>query len=203
LAYAPARTRLPTLALFALDARLAGLLRNSREPMLAQLRFSWWRETLDREADEWPSGEPLLAALGSWQGEHRSLRKLVDGWEALTGNAPLSSGAIEEMAAGRAAAFGALAATLGLGREAEAAEVLGREWAFADLAMKLGDQRERDVAAGLARATLRRRARVSRSLRPLLVLHGLAVHRMEKGGYADGLPPSAVGKALRLGIFGR
>jgi len=46
LAYAPAKARLQTLALFALDTRLAGLLRNSSEPMLAQLRLSWWRETL-------------------------------------------------------------------------------------------------------------------------------------------------------------
>jgi len=43
LAYAPQSTRLPLLALLALDMRLAGIVRNSREPMLAQLRLAWWR----------------------------------------------------------------------------------------------------------------------------------------------------------------
>src|ERR1700741_297330 len=83
LAYAAGDARLPTLALLALDTRLAGIVRNSHEPSLAQLRLAWWREQLQVEAADWPRGEPLLAALKSWQGGHLSLVELVNGWEYL------------------------------------------------------------------------------------------------------------------------
>lgn len=202
LAYAPAKARLQTLALFALDTRLAGLLRNSSEPMLAQLRLSWWRETLTRDENEWPEGEPLLAALRSWNGQHRSLSALVDGWEALTGTAPLPPGALREMAEGRAASFAALARSLALEEEAEAASHLGRQWATADLAMRLGHSQERSAATALVAEGKDRRPRVSRSLRPLLVLHGLAHRRLEKGDEAAALSPAAMLKAMRLGFLG-
>ena len=202
LAYAPAKARLQTLALFALDTRLAGLLRNSSEPMLAQLRLSWWRETLGRDENEWPEGEPLLAALRSWNGQHRSLSALVDGWEALTGTAPLPPGALREMAEGRAASFAALARSLALEQEAETASHLGRQWAAADLAMRLGHSQERSAATALVAEGKDRRPRVSRSLRPLLVLHGLAHRRLEKGDEAAALSPAAMLKAMRLGFLG-
>jgi len=202
LAYAPAKARLQTLALFALDTRLAGLLRNSSEPMLAQLRLSWWRETLTRDENEWPEGEPLLAALRSWNGQHRSLSALVDGWEALTGTAPLPPGALREMAEGRAASFAALARSLALEQEAEAASHLGRQWAAADLAMRLGHSQERATATALVAEGKDRRPRISRSLRPLLVLHGLAHRRLEKGDEAAALSPAAMLKAMRLGFLG-
>lgn len=203
LAYAPARSRLPTLALFALDARLAGLLRHSREPMLAQLRLSWWRESLARDYREWPEGEPLLAALRSWEGGHQRLAALVDGWEALTGPAPLPGQALQAMAHGRAEAFGALAHAIGRGQEAPAAYRLGEQWALADLAMRLGNAQERAAAAALAGSEDRCfRPPVSRALRPLLVLRGLAFRRLEKGSEAAAMSPAAVLKALRLGLLG-
>lgn len=202
LAYAPAGARLPTLALFALDARMAGLLRNSREPMLAQLRLSWWRESLDRDAAEWPEGEPLLAALRSWNGEHRALTALVDGWEALTGPAPLPGEALRQMAGGRARASAGLARALGLGDDAAAAYRLGLQWGLADLAMRLGDPREREAAASLAWAESGQRVRVRRPLRPLLVLHGLALRRLKRGDDAAAVSPMAMLTALRLGLLG-
>ncbi|MEJ2408540.1 MAG: hypothetical protein P8Y58_15370 [Novosphingobium sp.] len=203
LAYAPAPARLPTLALFALDVRLAGLLRNSREPMLAQLRLSWWRESLTQDHEKWPAGEPLLAALRSWNGQHKALTSLVDGWEALTGAAPLPGEALRMMAQGRAEAFAALAHALDRAHESRAAYSLGQQWGLADLAMRLGNAQEREMAASLAGSENgRARPRVSRSLRPLLVLQGLACRRMEKGDEAGATSPAAVLKALRLGLLG-
>lgn len=202
LAYAPLRARLPTLALFALDARLAGLLRHSREPMLAQLRFSWWRESLGRDYKEWPPGEPLLAALRSWGGRHSALAGLVDGWEAMTGAVPLPSEALRAMSQGRGEAFAALARTLGSDGEVETARTLGFQWSLADLAMRLGDPRERDTAVALAMRERSRRPRVSRPLRPLLVLHGLAMRRLDKREDAAAISPAALLTALRLGLLG-
>lgn len=200
LAYAPSHTRLPTLALLALDQRLAGLLRHSREPMMAQIRLAWWRETLARDAAEWPEGEPLLAALRSWNGKHGVLVKLVDGWEALTGEAPLAPSALEEMVDGRAAAFAGLAHALGRENEAEIARVLGRRWALADLSTKLNHPGESVVVRRLAQAEQARASRVSRALRPLAVLEGLARDAMVSDGQGSA---RTVLKAMRIGLLGR
>ena len=204
LAYAPRASRLDTLALFALDARLANLLRHSREPMLAQLRMSWWRETLAREHTEWPAGEPLLAALARWQGGHRGMGALVDGWEALTAPAPLDEGAFEAMAQGRGVAFATLARALGRPHEAEAAHLLGRQWALSDLAVRLRNPQERETVGGLAHeAAQLRTPRVSRALRPLGVVTALSLRRLEKGEEDAALSPMAMLRAMRVGLTGR
>lgn len=201
LAYAPASARLPTLALFALDTRLAGLLRNSREPMLAQLRLAWWRENLESSGDGWPAGEPLLQALRSWKGKHRALVPLVDGWEALTGQAPLPARALEAMVAGRGEAFAALAQVLDKPHETQTARQLGRAWAVADLATRLSNAEERDTVIAM-RSGEGPIPRVSRALRPLLVLQALAERRLAKGSEAAVQSPAALLKALRLGLLG-
>lgn len=204
LAYAPREARLPTLALFALDARLAGLLRHSSEPMLAQLRLAWWRESLAADPVSWPQGEPLLSALKSWNGAQSQLPKLVDGWEALTGPAPLMSAPLNAMADGRAAACAALASALGQGREADAAFALGRRWALADLAMRLGNEQERSIAQGLAFEAFDGPSfHVSRTLRPLAVLAALAQRRAVAGNDDAARSPAALLQALRIGLLGR
>lgn len=194
LAYAPARAREPTLALLALDTRLAGIVRNSHEPSLAQLRLAWWREQLRVPAAEWPRGEPLLLALRTWQGRHDALTELVDGWEYLTGAAPLPDADLLAFARGRGEAFAALAEVVGAGREAAAH--LGRRWALADLAANVSNAEERQAAARLLAAEARV-PRVARALRPLAVLHGLALRRPQGGSAATVLT------AMRLGLLGR
>ena len=202
LVYAPPATREATLALFALDARLAGLLRHSREPMLAQLRLSWWRETLKQEPAAWPKGDPLLTALRGWHGTQGALGALVDGWEALTGPAPLVPEALDAMADGRGEAFAALARALGREGEEAVARRVGRDWALADLAMQLSHPQEREAA----RVLLDRPAspaRLSRPLRPLGVLRGLALHRLARCSADPSVSPGGVLTALRIGLLGR
>ncbi|MDR2858531.1 MAG: hypothetical protein LBV50_11895 [Novosphingobium sp.] len=195
LAYAPARARLPTLALLALDARLAGIVRHSHEPMLAQLRLAWWRGQLGNDAANWPQGEPLLAALGFWQGRHGALAALVDGWELLTGPVPLPAAALVGFARGRGDAFASLAGVIGAGDDPARVRARGRAWALADLAGHLADSGERRTAGALADAA--EAPRVSRTMRTLAVLHGLARRR------SRGLSPGALLAAMRLGLLGR
>jgi 15-cis-phytoene synthase len=195
LAYAPARAREQTLALLALDARLAGIVRNSHEPMLAQLRLSWWREQLKAEADSWPSGEPLLAVFKSWGGRHRALTSLADGWEMLTGAAPLEASAFDTFADGRGEAFAALAGVVGARDDVQVVRQMGRAWALADLAAKVAHPAEQKTATLLAQAAPG--LRLSRAMRPLTVLHGLAQRRL------DGLSPASLLAAMRLGLLGR
>lgn len=202
LVYAPHNAREQTLALLALDARLAHLLRRSREPMMAQLRLAWWRESLGQPAEQWPQGEPLLALLKSWNGHHGGLSALVDGWENMTGPAPLPRTALEAMAQGRGEAFAALAVALGRSSERDAALVLGRAWALNDLAMRLGHGAERETVLELVRAYPASGVRVSRALRPLMVLQGLAARRLAKGDETGATSPAALLKAMRLGLLG-
>lgn len=203
LAYAPVKAREPTLALFALDARLANVLRHSREPMMAQLRLAWWRENLQRDAAEWPSGEPLLRALTSWGNRHQTLTALIDGWEALTGPAPLGPEPLAAMADGRGAAFAALAAVVGKEADAAPAGQLGRGWALADLATRLGHPLEGEAARTLLLAEQGSGRRLSRAMRPLTVLHGLALRQLGPGIEASANSPALLFTALRLGLLGR
>ena len=83
LTYARRDTRASTLALLALEQRLAAILRSGGEPTLAQIKLAWWRERLGEGPAKWPDGEPLLALLRDFPGGTAQLRPVVDGWEVL------------------------------------------------------------------------------------------------------------------------
>lgn len=193
LAYAPAATRHALTGFFALDARLAGIVRNSHEPMLAQLRLAWWREALVGGR----SGDPLLALLEQWPGPRETLTGLVAGWEGMTGAAPLPSAAFLELAEARGAGFAALA------EAGEAALRMGRNWALADIAAHLSHPAEHLAVLDMARAQDWRREALPRALRPLAVLHGLAARAISKDVPATAITAFAVLAAMRIGLIGR
>jgi len=203
LAYAPRAARLQTLALFALDARLASLVRHASEPMLAQLRLAWWRETLAGDPAHWPKGEPLLAALSSWEGQLSALSGLVDGWEAMTEHAPLPQDAINELAGARGAAFAALARLVGADDEAELAARRGQAWAHADIASRLTHPEEKRSAMARVAEQEWQAGGLPRRLRPLAVLHGLAARSAKRGEDLEQSGPFALVSAIRLGLLGR
>lgn len=203
LAYAPTRAREPWLALMALDARLADILRQASEPMMAQLRLAWWRETLQGPAGRWPEGEPLLGALRSWGGGHTALGVLVDGWEAMTAPAPLGGGPLLQLAEGRGRALAALSSVIAPGREA-AAERAGRRWALADLAGHLGNDAERGAVLSLLHAAeVRPGERLARPMRPLAILENLATRRAHRPADAAPHRPADLLAAIRIGLTGR
>lgn len=200
LAYAPRSTRLPLLALLTLDMRLAGIVRNSREPMLAQLRLTWWREQLSGDASRWPEGEPLLVALRSWEGQHSALIPLVDGWEAMTGAAPLPEEAFLKLADARGAVFAALA---GDERAVGDATRMGRNWALADMSARLSHPEEQAMVTALVQAQDWRSARLPKRLRPLVVLHGLAAQGLRDGANGGKVSIFSLLGAMRRGLMGR
>ena len=197
LSYAPRHMRKSVLALLTLDHRLATILRQGGEPVIAQIKLAWWRDRLGENPDAWPPGEPLLQALRGWPESPSSLVALVDGWEALLAE-DLTMAGIEEFAAGRARAWQALAPA-GSGEQAQQA---ASEWALADLALHLGEA-EAGAARRLALAVKPLDIRLPRALRPLAVLRGLARRALERGSgeLLDG--PAAGLVALRIGLFGR
>lgn len=199
LAYASSRSRAATLPLFALDARLAAILRGRREPLAAQLRLAWWRETLARPVADWPSGEPLLEALSGWR-DPAPLARLAEGWEALLVE-DLTPPVIAEFVDGRAQAFAALARELGAHPPEDAARA-ARIWALADLAANISDGAERDLAVEYGRR-LGGPPRLSASLRPLAVLAGLGAAALAAGGRPLLAGPRSALLALRTGMTGR
>lgn len=201
LVYAPASARQQTLAMLALDTRLAGLIRRSSEPMLAQLRLAWWREAIAQNPAKWPQGEPVLAALRSW-GEHAgAATALVDGWEALTAPPPLTGTQIAAFVEGRAGAAAALALALERPQDEAAARQLGRIWAVEDVTMRLAREDERTSALSLAEAH-GGMPRIGRPLRALRVLAGLSRRRRLAGGEDGVTSPAALLEALKLGLLG-
>lgn len=198
LAYAPQGCRAAWLGLLALDTRLAQLVRETREPMLGQIRLAWWRERLCEAPVKRPQGEPLLALLGD---DSERLVPLIDAWEAMLGEAPLPRATIAGFAEGRAQALAGLATAFGHEGAAEDTAQVGRSWALADLALRLSHPEEREHATALIAAEDQDHPRLPRPMRPLAVLHGLAVRDLRRGHDEAGM--GALFATLRLGIFGR
>ena len=198
LSYAPSLARQATLALLALDERMAKMLRAAREPLATQLRLAWWRETLEQPRTEWPRGDPILDALRGWR-EPAALAPLANGWEALLAER-LTPTVIADFVDGRGQAFAGLAREFGA-EPAEDAAQAARVWALADLAANIsdGDERELVVAYG-RRQTM---PRLSPYLRPLAILAGLGARALEQGGTPLLAGPGSALMALRIGMTGR
>lgn len=196
LAWQPMVARAALAALFALDTRLAGIVGQAREAMLAQIKFAWWRERLAEVADDRPAGEPLLAAIGStWAGREKPLLTLVDGWEEMLGEDEPMEGSISRFAHARGAALAGLAGIVG--GDSEKAANAGRRWALAEVAHGAGSEPAR--ALGLA---LPPPASLSRNLRGVAVLDGLAARSLVRGEPMLARRGAALA-AMRLGMFGR
>lgn len=86
IAYAPPHVRVRLAWLLALDQRLSDVLGRASEPLIAQLRLSWWRDALNAAPEKWPKGEPLfaeLAAIGADDVLISASLSLVDAFEIL------------------------------------------------------------------------------------------------------------------------
>ena len=201
LAYASARSRPATLALLALDARLAQVLRGRREPIAAQLRLAWWRDMLGRPAAEWPRGEPVLDCAARLA-RSRGAGGAAVGWEALLAET-LSPQAIAEFVDGRGQAFAALARELGVerGGGCRRGRAASGRWPISRRTCPIGAERRLVVELrpqpGRAAAPVGRRCGRSRCSR------GSARRRCARGGGALLAGPAAMLLALRIGLTGR
>jgi phytoene synthase len=198
LAYAPRRAQPATLALMALDVRLATVVRRRGEPVLAQMRLAWWRDMLAKNPQDWPKGEAVLGLLRDWR-DPAALAPLVDGWEGLVGDS-FDRVALNDFVGGRAAAFRQLAAELGL--TSEGVEAAASWWALADLAANLTETAERTAVLSAA-VTLPALGTLPRGLRPLAILAALGRRSLARGGGPLLSGFGAFLAAMRVGIAGR
>ena len=174
-AYAPAAARPAWTALVLLDHRLSRAVAGASEPLIGQLKLAWWRDRMREPASRWPLGEPLLAALRSFDGERAVLEALVDGWEGLI-DAEADGGELSRLAEARADAVAALARIFGCVSDLQTIATLARQWTL---------PRQGASAA----------IRLPRALRPLLILANLPAPAQSG--------PKALLRIVRLGMLGR
>ncbi|WEK43052.1 MAG: hypothetical protein P0Y64_17210 [Candidatus Sphingomonas colombiensis] len=191
LAYAPAASRAGLAALLALDDRLGEIVAAARDPLIGQMRLTWWHEALVA-LDRAPApAEPILRAaaahLLSSGITGAELSHIVDGWEALLAIDTDPAAAFAGHAVDRGEAMFGIAARL-LGGDHPGLRDAGAGWALAGLR----EPRAREIAAerldGLMRGD-----RWPRALRSLSGMALLA--RSDLGGDAR---PGSIRRAMRL-----
>jgi len=197
LSYASSRARRAIAALLALDTTLGMVVRTTHEPLIGQMRLTWWHDALVALDTAPAPAEPVLRALaaelvapGFTTGAE--LATVVEGWEALLD--PLNSGTVDR-AAERGARVFRIVATV-LGETSAAVAGAGRGWAFADLSLQLSDAASRDHARNRGRAALAAAfdARWPRRLRVLGALALLAQDDLSDAPH----PPAGLHRVLRL-----
>jgi 15-cis-phytoene synthase len=154
LAYAPRRCREGLSALWELDAALGRMVATTTEPMIGQMRLTWWHERLTAlDTDQVPA-EPLLQSLHDVVRRHdvtgAGLAELVEGWELLLDPFPLEADILSGYAEKRGDKLFALSARI-IG--APVSTGAGAGWAMIDFAAHCSDTATAERAWTLA-ATL-------------------------------------------------
>lgn len=157
LSYAPREVRAGVTALFALDDTLARILRTTTEPVIGQMRLTWWYEAL-RTLDQGSApAEPVLRALATEVLPHgvtgSRLAALIDSWEVLLDPDMPDDATLERYAGRGTILFGAAATIMGA-RATDPVAPAGRGWALANLALHVEDAGISGRAAELARVGL-------------------------------------------------
>ncbi|MFN4114523.1 MAG: hypothetical protein ACK4GD_11330 [Sphingomonadaceae bacterium] len=202
LGYATAATRAAWAALIGFDLRLAATVATASEPMLAQIRLAWWRETLEFPRDMRPAGDALLDALGQHlAGSEPMLTGLVEAWELILAEPPIAHQTLDRYLNLRAAAYAGLGARFGI--DPANADAAARWWVLGDTLAHLSDPEERAIAAAMADSLPDMDLPLGRPMRPLAILGALGQRAVKAGGTGLLCDRSGALVALRVGIFGR
>lgn len=197
--------RVAAAAILALDDRLAAILRATREPLIGQMRLTWWHDALIALDTAPAPAEPLLERIarealpaGVTGAE---LAAMIDGWEALL-EQPLSEEAIARHGHRGRALFTAIGQVTGAADDP--VESAGEGWALADLSRHLTDADAVATARSLARKPLDHALsrRWSRKGRALGALAHLARLDLDHPGARRGAPRRVM-RLLRHRLTGR
>ncbi|MEP5938950.1 MAG: hypothetical protein ABJ239_11535 [Erythrobacter sp.] len=203
LAFTPVALRGAAAVFFVLDQRLARIVASSSEPMLAQMKLAWWRETLLKPVDERPNGDAVLDAASRHCADNGAgLVALVDGWEHLLEEPPLGEEHALGFANGRSAALSS-ALNLSDSKQVPAAFVRAvRSWALADLAANVSLEDERAFLIELAKQSEPSNGKLPRKARGVAVLAALGKRSIERGGRPLMEGRGAALVAMRAGLIG-
>jgi 15-cis-phytoene synthase len=201
LAYAPLAFRSDFEALLLLDTALTNAVRAAREPMLARIRLAWWRDRLSVDEAADVSADPALRAIRLTIARHDVIRghleAMVNGWEILLEEWPLSEITLDAYARERGESlFLAAAECAGIAPDA-AIRACGARWALADLACRCSDA----VTAERARAGANKPLpRLDKALRPFSLLAGFARNDLSRDPLRR-IPPGSPRRLLQaIGI---
>jgi len=147
--YVPRAVRARVEAVWMLDEALGRVVQSTTQPMIGQMRLTWWHDRLCALDRGEVAPTPLLRACVRAGVGGALLAQLVEGWEALLDPLPLSDAIIAEHAGRGRVLFAATAALVGGACNDRA----GEGWAAMDLARHCSD---RDTAVR-ARAFARER----------------------------------------------
>ena len=167
-------------ALLDLDSALGAVLRTTREPLVGQMRLTWWHEALTRLDSAPPPAEPILVALAATVlplgVSGARLATMIDGWEELLDDDLSRDEAMMGFAERRGAGLFGMAGQLLGARPDDPLAAAGTGWALVDLARHLRDRSAGEKALDMARAALgiATRSRWSRDTRALGALAHLA-----------------------------
>lgn len=174
-AYAPKVLQEGMRHIWVFDARLANIVRTTSEPMIGQMRLTWWHEALSQGKG---AGDPLLDALRAdvlGKAGAGGLLSAIEGWEVLLEPLPLSDGQLIAFAEHRG---GGLFRQIGwlAGDCPPWLAQAGMAWALWDLSGHLSDAATAARAMTLAPEFLTDVPERGwpRSLAPLQILTGLA-----------------------------
>jgi phytoene synthase len=206
--YGWAATRLPAAAaaLFALDRTLGDIARTTQQPIVGQMRLTWWHDALlaldERPAPAHPVLRDLAAAvLPTTTGA--TLAGMVAAWDVVIDPDMPDAAALAHYAEARGGTlFRALAEAAGVAADDRVAAA-GAVWALADLAAGVRDaalaaQAVAAVRPATARAFAARWPAAARAIGALAVDAALAID----GRGAAGSPRRAAG-VLRFRVTGR
>lgn len=183
--------------IWAYDARLADIVRTTREPLVGQMRLTWWHEVLSDESGVKGRGDPLVDALRNDAGimaARDNLLAMIDGWEVLLDPLPLDAEALQVFAKGRG---GGLFAAMG----GSARSAAGPLWALWDLSGHIGDPVTAERAVKVAQSYL---PVDQESVKPLRLAAGLARHDIARGQAGPSeMTPRLYARLLRMAVLGR
>jgi 15-cis-phytoene synthase len=163
-------------ALWALDEALGQIVRTTTQPMIGQMRLTWWHERLSAIGEGEPPAEPILATLTETGLAGPAMAGIVEGWEALLDPLPWSDTVIADHAVRRGGALFALSAQLlDNGNDVTAA---GEGWAAMDVALHCSD---RDTALRARQLALARLANACvPDAKPLRILTHIATRDAQR-----------------------
>lgn len=172
LPYVAAAARDAVHAIWALDEALGRIVAGTTEPMIGQMRMTWWHDRLSALDRGERAAEPVLIALAAAVDAKRvtgaALAALVAGWELLLEPSPIDGAALGAYAAGRGGTLFAL--TCAAMARMEDVGNAGSGWAAMDLARRCDDAELASRARALAARDLSGPLPRTRPLRILATL---------------------------------
>ena len=152
LGFAQLAVRANLTLLWDYDAMLGQIVATTTEPMIGQMRLTWWHDAVVGLDEGKVSGEPMLARLydltrtGDVNG--KMLASLIEGWEGLLEPLPLPHSVLSNYANARGRQLFELSLrVLGSSSDPDA----GAAWALVDFASRCTDVCSQQTALTLAR----------------------------------------------------